>query len=86
MRNVKCIRFTLKPEAFPEISPETRETLNHDVPMMCELNAELGYRQGVRNALIGTGIAALVGVGVAAGLKVYDNRKKLNKSTNKKKD
>lgn len=75
---IKCIGYSLKPEAFPEISPETRSTLNHDIPVMCEENARLGYAQGVRNTLIGTAVCGAVATGLTL-LHKKRQQKKLTK-------
>lgn len=76
--------YKLKDDAYPELLPESRAEINETVPAMCEENAVYGYRQGVRNTLIGTGLAALaVGTGVAI-VELIDAKKKSKQP--KKKD
>ena len=76
--------YKLKDDAYPELSPESRAEINETVPAICEENSLYGYRQGVRNTLIGTGLAAFaVGTGVAI-VKLIDAKKKSKQS--KKKD
>ena len=81
---IRYVSYKLKDEAYPELLPESRAEINESVPAMCEENSLYGYKQGVRNALIGTGLTALaVGTGVAI-VKLIDAKKKSKQS--KKKD
>ena len=81
---VKELTNKLNDEAYPELLPESRAEINESVPAMCEENALYGYKQGVRNTLIGTGLAALaVGTGVTI-IKLIDAKKKSKQP--KKKD
>ena len=67
--------YKLKDDAYPELSPESRAEINETVPAICEENSLYGYRQGVRNTIIGMGITALaVGTGVAI-VKLIDAKK-----------
>ena len=76
--------YKLKDDAYPELLPESRAEINESVPAMCEENALYGYKQGVRNTLIGMGVTALaVGTGVAI-VKLIDAKKKSKQP--KKKD
>ena len=81
---IRYSSYKLNDEAYPELLPESRAEINESVPAMCEENALYGYKQGVRNTLIGTGLAALaVGTGVAI-VKLIDTKKKSKQP--KKKD
>ena len=81
---IRYTSYKLNDGAYPELLPESRAEINETVPAMCEENAVYGYRQGVRNTLIGTGLAALaVGTGVAI-VELIDAKKKSKQP--KKKD
>lgn len=77
--------FTLKDTALPELTQESRDTLNHDIPLMCEENAIEGYRQGVKNTLLGVGLTTLA-LGTGAAIVTVIKAKQENKQPKKKKD
>ena len=81
---IRYVSYKLKDETYPELLPESRAEINESVQAMCEENSLYGYKQGVRNTLIGTGLAALaVGTGVTI-IKLIDAKKKSKQP--KKKD
>ena len=81
---IRYVGYKLKDGAYPELLPESRAEINESVTAMCEENSLYGYKQGVRNTLIGTGLAALaVGTGVTI-IKLIDAKKKSKQP--KKKD
>lgn len=74
--NIRYYSYKLKDETYPELLPESRAEINEAVPSMCEENAVYGYKQGVRNTLIGTGLTALaVGTGVTIGKLIIAKKK-----------
>lgn len=44
----KTLVWRMKDDAFPELTPEHRETIIRAEETMCEMNAEYGYKQGLR--------------------------------------
>ena len=81
---VKYIKCTLKPEVYPELTPEHREELNTDVPNICEANAVFGHTQGVIKGMLIGSLAAFTGCAIGIVLHERKNKKKLNQENQKK--
>lgn len=81
---VKYVACTLNPDACPELTPEHREEINQDVPVICEMNAEYGFRQGLVKGMVIGGLAAFTGctIGIIVNAK---RQKKLNNDVKPKK-
>lgn len=79
---VKTMVWRMKDDAFPELTPESRETIIGAEKAMCEENAAYGYLQGTRNTLIGVG-AGLAGLALVSftcvKLKLKNDSKKEKK-------
>lgn len=78
MNMFKWNSYTLKPEAYPELTAESRDAINEAVPCFCYENAKYGFKQGVVKTLAVEGVCALATLG---GVELYKYLK--NKKANK---
>lgn len=81
----KTLVWRMKDDAFPELTPEHRETIIGAEEAMCEMNAEYGYKQGLRAGLITGGIGLAAGC-IATAVTCIKLNKKQKSETEKKKD